>query len=92
MNKTDYYKSKTIALLLAFFLGGYGIHQFYLGNKKIAITQLVLTILGYLTVVIGIGIALILAVGVWAIVDMIRIILADEDGFDWSFSEVDSEE
>ena len=92
MNKTDYYKSKTIALLLAFFIGGYGIHQFYLGNKKIAITQLVLTILGYVTIVIGVGIALILAVGVWVIVDMVRISLADEDGFDWGFSEVDEEE
>lgn len=92
MNKTDYYKSKTIALLLAFFIGGYGIHQFYLGNKKIAITQLVLTILGYVTIAIGVGIALILAVGVWVIVDMVRISLADEDGFDWSFSEVDEEE
>jgi TM2 domain-containing membrane protein YozV len=25
-------KSKTTAALLAFFLGGFGIHQFYLGN------------------------------------------------------------
>ena len=25
-------KNKTVAVLLAFFLGGFGIHQFYLGN------------------------------------------------------------
>ena len=27
-------KSKTVALLLALFLGGLGIHKFYLGSKK----------------------------------------------------------
>ena len=30
-NQND--KEKTIAILLALFLGGFGIHQFYLGNK-----------------------------------------------------------
>lgn len=83
MNKTNDYKSKLVALLLAGFLGGFGIHQFYLGNKKVAKTQLVLTILGMLTA----AIPLILAVGGWAIVDMIKIVNADEDGFDWNISE-----
>ena len=42
-------KSKLLAGLLALFLGGMGIHRFYLGYIKIGIVQLILWILGYLT-------------------------------------------
>jgi len=38
-------KSKTTAALLAFFLGGFGVHNFYLGFKGKAIAQLLITIL-----------------------------------------------
>jgi len=38
-------KSKTTAALLAFFLGGFGVHNFYLGFKGKAIVQLLITIL-----------------------------------------------
>ena len=38
-------KSKLTAGLLGLFLGGWGIHNFYLGNTSRAILQLVLTIL-----------------------------------------------
>jgi TM2 domain-containing membrane protein YozV len=34
-------KSKTTATLLAFFLGGFGFHQFYLGNTKSGIFYLI---------------------------------------------------
>lgn len=36
-------KSKLVAGLLGIFLGGWGIHNFYLGNTKRAILQIVLT-------------------------------------------------
>ena len=42
-------KSKLIAVFLALFLGGMGIHRFYLGYVKIGIVQLSLWILGYFT-------------------------------------------
>lgn len=49
-------KSQVVAGLLGIFLGGYGIHNFYLGKKDIAIIQLVLTL------VTGIG-------AIWGLVE-----------------------
>lgn len=40
-------KSKLVAGLLGIFLGTFGVHNFYLGYTGKAITQLVLTIVGY---------------------------------------------
>ena len=54
-------KSQLIALLLCFFLGGLGIHRFYLGYTTIGIIQL-LTAGGC---------------GIWALIDLIRIITGD---------------
>lgn len=42
-------KSKLLAGLMALFLGGMGIHRFYLGYFKIGVLQLMLWILGYFT-------------------------------------------
>ena len=36
-------KTKVAAALLAFFLGSYGAHNFYLGHKKKAVAQLLMT-------------------------------------------------
>ena len=60
-------KSKITAILLFFFLGGLGIHRFYLGYTLIGVIQL-LTFGGFL---------------IWAIVDFIRLIkcsLNDSEG------------
>ena len=37
-------KSKIVAGLLGIFLGGFGVHQFYLGNTKKGIIQIVVTL------------------------------------------------
>jgi TM2 domain-containing membrane protein YozV len=42
-------RSKMAAGLLGVFLGGLGIHRFYLGYNGIAVAQLVLTLLGLVT-------------------------------------------
>lgn len=55
-------KSKLVAVLLAFFLGSIGIHDFYLGYNKYGVIKIVLT------VCTGIGGA------IWAIVDFIRLL------------------
>lgn len=55
-------KSKLVAVLLAFFLGGIGIHDFYLGYNKNGIIKIVLT------VCTGFG------GGIWALVDFIRLL------------------
>lgn len=55
-------KSKLVAVLLAFFLGGIGIHDFYLGYTKNGIIKIVLT------VCTGVG------GGIWALIDFIRLL------------------
>lgn len=64
-------KSQLIALLLCFFLGGLGIHRFYLGYTTIGIIQL-LTAGGC---------------GIWALIDLIRIITGDLKPKDGDYSE-----
>jgi TM2 domain-containing membrane protein YozV len=54
-------KSQLTAVLLAFFLGGLGIHRFYLGYTGIGIIQL-LTLGG---------------LGIWSLIDFIRILVGD---------------
>lgn len=39
-------KSRTTAALLAIFLGGFGAHEFYLGNSNSAIIRLVVYLVG----------------------------------------------
>ncbi len=71
-------KSRLIATLLAFFLGPLGIHNFYLGKKGAAITQLVLTIL-LITSPIS---------AIWAFVDFVIIVCgAGKDGDGQSVSD-----
>ncbi len=62
-------KSTLVAYLLWFFLGGFGVHRFYLGKTGSGAIMLVLMILGWLTAVIYIGIAFLLVVAIWMIVD-----------------------
>lgn len=54
-------KSQLTAVLLAFFLGGLGIHRFYLGYTWQGVVQL-LTLGG---------------LGIWALIDFIRILTGD---------------
>ena len=67
-------KNRLTALLLGFFLGGLGIHNFYLGYTQRGVAQLLLTIGGTVTAVIGIGLIMLAVVGIWVFVDIIRVI------------------
>jgi TM2 domain-containing membrane protein YozV len=62
-------KSKVSAGLLQIFLGWLGAGRFYTGHTGIALGQLGLTVVGWLTSVLGIGVILVLGAGVWALVD-----------------------
>ena len=80
-------KSQLVALLLAVFLGGFGIHRFYLGYTTIGVIQLIMGVLGYLTSFLLIGIPILLALYVWVIIDIIRIAtgtLKPADGSDYN--------
>jgi TM2 domain-containing membrane protein YozV len=61
-------KSKLTAGLLALFLGGLGIHRFYLGHNGIGVTQLLLCLAGWLTC--GLTTAVVL---IWSLIDAILI-------------------
>ena len=64
-------KSQLVAGLLAFFLGGLGIHRFYLGYTWQGVVQL-LTLGG---------------LGIWAFIDLIRIITGDLEPKDGSYTD-----
>jgi TM2 domain-containing membrane protein YozV len=66
-------KSTGVAYLLWFFLGGFGAHRFYLGQTGTAVAQLILFILGWLTLIVGVGLLLLIAVGIWLFVDLFLI-------------------
>ncbi|CUU66610.1 NINE protein [Corynebacterium variabile] len=68
-------RSKVSALLLAFFLGGFGAHNFYLGYTTKAWWQLALSIFGVITSFFLIGIPIVMGVGIWVFVDFIMILL-----------------
>lgn len=63
-------KNMLLAYILLIFLGTLGIHRFYLGKKGSAITQLVLTLVGWATTVILVGFGLLAIVGIWVFVDL----------------------
>ena len=65
-------KSKIAAGLLGIFLGHLGIHNFYLGFTNRAITQLILSIIGYCTLLIVIGYILLIITGIWGLVEGIK--------------------
>jgi len=66
-------KETSVAYLFAIFLGGLGIHHFYLGNTGKAVTMLILYLLGWLTAWLFIGFFLWAVVGIWLIVDLFLI-------------------
>ena len=67
-------KSKMAAGLLGIFLGGFGVHNFYLGYTGKAITQLVLTIVGYILCCVVVGIFLVIGIWIWSLVEAIMIL------------------
>ncbi|WP_265506906.1 TM2 domain-containing protein, partial [Paracoccus rhizosphaerae] len=66
-------KSAVIAYLLLVFLGAFGAHRFYLGKTGTGVAMLLLWIVGLLTLVLGVGLIALAAVGIWAFVDLFLI-------------------
>ena len=70
-------KSKLAAGLLGIFLGGLGVHNFYLGNTGKAVAQLLLTLVGW--ILLGLGP---IAAAIWGFVEGI-IVLCSKPGSPW---------
>lgn len=66
-------KSKGVAAVLCFFLGGLGIHRFYVGKVGTGILLLVLWSISAIIAIFTVGIGLI-PVGIWLIIDFIMIL------------------
>lgn len=66
-------KSRVAYILLAFFLGGWGIHNFYSGNKKHGIIKLVLFFL-FVGLIVN---------PIWCIIEMITV-TKDENGVNFN--------
>ncbi|MDJ0277609.1 TM2 domain-containing protein [Sphingomonas sp. 2R-10] len=64
-------KDKVAAALLAFFLGIFGVHRFYLGRVGSGIAMLVLT-----CTLVGIFVT-----SIWSLIDFIRYLVMDNDEF-----------
>jgi len=65
-------KSRLATTLLAWFLGGFGAHRFYLGKIGTAVVMLILGIVGWSTIWIwGLGLIFLAAVGIWSFIDFI---------------------
>ncbi len=69
-------KSKIVAGLLGLFLGGFGVHNFYLGYTGKAVAQLLLTLIGWI-ILIGPIIS-----GIWALIESV-LILCSSYGSNW---------
>lgn len=63
-------KSIGLAFVFWLFTGGVGGHRFYLGRTGSAVGQLVLSLLGWVTLVAGIGLVFLGILGIWLLVDV----------------------
>ena len=77
-------KSRLAVVLLAWFLGTFGVHRFYLGKTRTGLAILVLGFVGWATTwILGFGFLFLAAAGIWVAIDFIMALLGtmkDKDG------------
>lgn len=76
-------KEKSVALLLCFFLGCWGAHKFYLGEKSSAIIMLVGGLVGLFLLVP------LLATAIWSLVELIIIAVMDPETFEAKYNPIE---
>ena len=65
-------KSMVLAFVFWLFLGGLGVHRFYL-NRRHGLTILILALVGAVSSTFLIGIPILVAIGIWLLIDLFRI-------------------
>ncbi len=75
------HKSPIVAGLLALFLGGFGVHKFYLGYNSQGVILLVGTFVSYLLTLAIIGIIPLLIIGVVCLIEAIIYLTKSEGDF-----------
>jgi TM2 domain-containing membrane protein YozV len=65
-------KSLVVAFLLWFFLGTFGVYNFYLGNSSRGWLMVILSIVGVATLIVLIGIVILIGLFVLWVVDAVR--------------------
>ena len=70
---TNESKSAGVAYILLVLVGCTGAHRFYLGRSGSGAAMLILFVLGWLTLALFVGFALLFAVVIWALIDLFLI-------------------
>jgi TM2 domain-containing membrane protein YozV len=76
-------KSRAALSIFAFLLGELGVHRFYAGKIGTGIIMLVLTIIGYATMIFTVGFVFLGIIGLWNLIDFIMAVAGtfkDKDG------------
>jgi len=74
-------KNRMVAAFLALLLGVFGVHWFYLGEKRKAWQYLGLFAGGFILIVVVIGLVLWIVVGILALIDAIKLFTMTDDVF-----------
>lgn len=79
------HKSPIVAGLLALFLGGFGVHKFYLGYNSQGVILLVGSVISYLLTLVVIGIIPLMIIGVVCLVEAIIYLTKSEADFNATY-------
>ena len=83
------YKVKIIAALLAFFLGEWGIHKFYLNEQKSGKKYLIWCVVGLLTCWLLIGLIPLLVLVVKKLIDCFTLLFMSDEEFDVKYNHIE---
>ena len=84
------HKEKIIAALLAFFLGVWGIHWFYLNEQAKGKKYLIWCIVGILLSWALIGLIPLVVLAIMALVDTFKILFMSDEEFDEKYNHTDN--
>lgn len=79
-------KEKIVAALLAFFLGAWGIHWFYLDEQRKGKNYLIWCIVGVLTSWLLIGLIPLIVLGILALVDCFKFLFMTDAEFNDTYN------